>query len=74
MSSHDVLDSLSQAGVIPVLENGVVPSSLSSQPCKFYIVPENALIVFYPEVVDVVFSVNCRVDRSKLVAEYMEKF
>ena len=72
MSSHDVLDLLSQARVITVSENGVVPSGLSSQPCKFYVVPENVLAVFHPEVVNVVFSISCRIDRSKLVAEYAE--
>ena len=39
LSTHDVLDSLSQPEVITMSENRVVPSSLCSQPCKFYVVP-----------------------------------
>ena len=67
--THDVLDMFSKSGIVTVPENIIVQTCLNGQPVKVNIVLENALIILHLQVVNRVFSIRSRVNRTELGAE-----
>ena len=67
--THDVLDTFSKSRIVMVLENVIIPTCLNRQPIKVNIVLENALIISHLQVVNRVFGIRSRVNRTKLGAE-----
>ena len=71
--THDVLDMFSKSRIVMVPENVMVPTCLNRQPVKVNIVLENVLIFPHLQVVNRVFGVHSRVDRTKLGVESTDK-
>ena len=64
--THDVLDTFSKSRIVTVPENVIVPTCLNRQPIKVNIVLENALIFSHLQVVNRVFGIHTRVNRTEL--------
>ena len=71
--THDVLDMFGKSRIVMVPENIIIPTCLNRQPVKVNIILENALIIPHIQVVNRVFSIRSRVDRTKLGAESMDQ-
>ena len=67
--THDVLDSLSKTGVVAMMKNVLVPTSMDGEAVELDVVFDDALIVLHLQVVNGVFGISDRIDGTKLCAK-----
>ena len=67
--SHNIFDLFSEAGLITVMEDGVIPAGLDSKTVELDIVLHDVLIVLHLEIVNSVFRVGSGIDGAKLGME-----
>ena len=64
-----VLDSLSETGVVEMMKNVLIPTSVDGETIELDVVFDNALIVLHLQVVDGVFGISGRINGTKLSAK-----
>ena len=67
--THDVLDSLGETGVVAMMKNVLVPTSMDGETVELDVVFDDALVVLHLQVVDGVFGISGRIDGTKLCAK-----
>ena len=67
--AHDIFDLFCQTRVVSVSEDTVIPAGLNRETVELNIVLDDMLIILHLQVVNPVFGIGGRIDRTKLGTE-----